>query len=86
LSETIVLEDANGIASPTRESTPSAFIRSFGCQMNVYDSERMGDLAAKAGYREAIGVEDADLIVLTRATSGNAPRRKSIPSWGSFAS
>ncbi|HEY6521951.1 MAG TPA: tRNA (N6-isopentenyl adenosine(37)-C2)-methylthiotransferase MiaB [Roseiarcus sp.] len=32
--------------------------------MNVYDSERMGDLAAKAGYREAIRVEDADLIVL----------------------
>ena len=32
--------------------------------MNVYDSERMGDLAAEAGYREAAGVEDADLIVL----------------------
>jgi tRNA-2-methylthio-N6-dimethylallyladenosine synthase len=32
--------------------------------MNVYDAERMGDLAAQAGYREAIGVEDADLIVL----------------------
>jgi tRNA-2-methylthio-N6-dimethylallyladenosine synthase len=32
--------------------------------MNVYDSERMGDLAAEAGYHEAIGVEDADLIVL----------------------
>ena len=32
--------------------------------MNVYDSERMGDLAAEAGYREAIGVEDADLVVL----------------------
>ena len=32
--------------------------------MNVYDAERMGDLAAEAGYREAIGVEDADLIVL----------------------
>ena len=32
--------------------------------MNVYDSERMGDLAAGAGYREAIGVEDADLVVL----------------------
>jgi tRNA-2-methylthio-N6-dimethylallyladenosine synthase len=32
--------------------------------MNVYDSERMGDLAAEAGYREAIRVEDADLIVL----------------------
>jgi len=64
LSELIVLEDADGIASPSRESYPRAFIKSFGCQMNVYDAERMGDLAAEAGYREAIGVEDADLIVL----------------------
>jgi tRNA-2-methylthio-N6-dimethylallyladenosine synthase len=64
LSESIVLEDADGIASPTRESHPRAFIKSFGCQMNVYDSERMGDLAAEAGYREAMRVEDADLIVL----------------------
>jgi tRNA-2-methylthio-N6-dimethylallyladenosine synthase len=64
LSESIVLEDANGIASPSRESHPRAFIKSFGCQMNVYDAERMGDLAAEAGYREATGVEDADLVVL----------------------
>jgi tRNA-2-methylthio-N6-dimethylallyladenosine synthase len=64
LSESIVLEDANGIADPTRESRPRAFIKSFGCQMNVYDSERMGDLAVDAGYREAMRVEDADLIVL----------------------
>jgi tRNA-2-methylthio-N6-dimethylallyladenosine synthase len=32
--------------------------------MNVYDAERMGDLAAEAGYHEAARVEDADLIVL----------------------
>jgi tRNA-2-methylthio-N6-dimethylallyladenosine synthase len=64
LSESIVLDDANGIASPSRESHPQAFIKSFGCQMNVYDAERMGDLAAEAGYREAVRVEDADLIVL----------------------
>ncbi len=32
--------------------------------MNVYDAERMGDLTAEAGYGEAVGVEDADLIVL----------------------
>src|SRR5271156_2070149 len=32
--------------------------------MNVYDAERMGDLAAEAGYLESIRVEDADLIVL----------------------
>ena len=40
------------------------FIKSFGCQMNVYDAERMADIAAEDGYREARAVEDADLIVL----------------------
>ena len=40
------------------------FIKSFGCQMNVYDAERMADIAAGEGYREARAVEDADLIVL----------------------
>jgi tRNA-2-methylthio-N6-dimethylallyladenosine synthase len=59
-----VLENAGGIADPARESNPRAFIKSFGCQMNVYDAERMGDLAAEAGYGEAVRVEDADLIVL----------------------
>ena len=32
--------------------------------MNVYDAERMGDLATEVGYREATRVEDADLIIL----------------------
>src|SRR5580658_10059493 len=50
------------MASPARD--PQAFIKSFGCQMNVYDAERMGDLAAEAGYREAARVEDAELIIL----------------------
>ena len=40
------------------------FIRSFGCQMNVYDAERMADIAAQEGYRETATAEDADLIVL----------------------
>src|SRR5579871_3216836 len=32
--------------------------------MNVYDAERMADIAAEEGFREARAVEDADLIVL----------------------
>jgi tRNA-2-methylthio-N6-dimethylallyladenosine synthase len=64
LSDSIVLENAGEMASPTPEPQPRAFIKSFGCQMNVYDSERMGDLAAEAGYNEAVRVEDADLIIL----------------------
>jgi tRNA-2-methylthio-N6-dimethylallyladenosine synthase len=64
LSESIVLEDARGSASPPRDGVQRAFIKSFGCQMNVYDAERMADIAAEEGYREADSVEDADLIVL----------------------
>ena len=39
------------------------YIKSFGCQMNVYDSRRMVDALA-ADYRETSEPEDADLIVL----------------------
>jgi tRNA-2-methylthio-N6-dimethylallyladenosine synthase len=40
------------------------FIRTFGCQMNEYDSAKVADvLAAKEGYEPATAPEDADLIV-----------------------
>ena len=34
-------------------------VKSYGCQMNVYDSHRMTDLLAREGYAEA-GPEEAD--------------------------
>ena len=40
------------------------FVKSFGCQMNVYDSQRMSDVAAEEGYRPASQIEDADLVIL----------------------
>ncbi len=40
------------------------FIKSFGCQMNVYDSQRMADAMAREGYVETERPEDADLVVL----------------------
>jgi tRNA-2-methylthio-N6-dimethylallyladenosine synthase len=39
-------------------------IRSFGCQMNVYDSHRMADTLAGGGYAETAAAEGADLIIL----------------------
>ena len=50
--------------APAAKPARRVFIKSFGCQMNVYDSQRMADVAAKEGYQEASAVEDADLIVL----------------------
>ena len=40
------------------------FIKTYGCQMNVYDSERMADVLAAEGYGAAERPEDADLILL----------------------
>jgi tRNA-2-methylthio-N6-dimethylallyladenosine synthase len=40
------------------------FIKTYGCQMNVYDSERMADILAPLGYEPAQTPEGADLVVL----------------------
>jgi tRNA-2-methylthio-N6-dimethylallyladenosine synthase len=39
-------------------------IKSFGCQMNVYDSQRMADTLAPEGFAETARPEDADLVIL----------------------
>jgi tRNA-2-methylthio-N6-dimethylallyladenosine synthase len=44
---------------------PASFrIKSFGCQMNVYDGERMAELLGENGMTPAVDGEDADLVVL----------------------
>lgn len=40
------------------------FIKTYGCQMNVYDSDRMTDALAADGYAPATDIEDADLVLL----------------------
>jgi tRNA-2-methylthio-N6-dimethylallyladenosine synthase len=40
------------------------YVKSFGCQMNVYDSRRMADTLAPHGYVETGAPEDADLVIL----------------------
>ncbi|KPQ08049.1 MAG: bifunctional tRNA-i(6)A37 thiotransferase / methyltransferase MiaB [Rhodobacteraceae bacterium HLUCCA12] len=40
------------------------FIKTYGCQMNVYDSERMAEALGGAGYVTTDRAEDADMILL----------------------
>ena len=40
------------------------FIKTFGCQMNVYDSERMAEAMAADGYVATDTVDDADMVLL----------------------
>jgi tRNA-2-methylthio-N6-dimethylallyladenosine synthase len=40
------------------------FVKTYGCQMNVYDSERMVSALGPAGYEQVDTAEDADMILL----------------------
>src|SRR6184192_3421106 len=39
-------------------------IKSYGCQINVYDAQRMVDTLAPEGFVETASAEDADLVIL----------------------
>ena len=49
---------------PTTTPPKTYRVKSFGCQMNVYDGERMGEMLAEKGIAPAPDGEDADLVVL----------------------
>jgi tRNA-2-methylthio-N6-dimethylallyladenosine synthase len=40
------------------------YVKSYGCQMNVYDSERMADALVADGYEQTGVAEEADLVIL----------------------
>ena len=45
-------------------SPKKLFIKTYGCQMNVYDSERMAETLGEQGYVETKTADDADMILL----------------------
>jgi tRNA-2-methylthio-N6-dimethylallyladenosine synthase len=51
-------------AMHAREKPRTFRVKSFGCQMNVYDGERMAELLAAEGIAPAPEGEDAELVVL----------------------
>jgi tRNA-2-methylthio-N6-dimethylallyladenosine synthase len=44
--------------------TKKLFIKTYGCQMNVYDSDRMADVLAPLGYAPTDMVDGADMVIL----------------------
>ncbi len=47
-----------------RDGPKRVHIRTYGCQMNVYDSERMREALTDSGYVDTDRAEDADLVIL----------------------
>jgi tRNA-2-methylthio-N6-dimethylallyladenosine synthase len=58
--------------SPTRK----VFIKTFGCQMNAYDSTKMGALLAKDGFVPTQDPADADLILVNTCSVREKPEHK----------
>jgi tRNA-2-methylthio-N6-dimethylallyladenosine synthase len=56
----------NPVSEPTREASGERRFKvvTYGCQMNVHDTEKLSNLLYHAGLREASDVEDADLLVV----------------------
>jgi len=52
------------------------FIKTYGCQMNVYDSDRMADALAPAGYMPTHAPEDADMIILNTCHIREKPQKR----------
>ena len=42
----------------------SLFIKTYGCQMNVYDSDRMADVLAPLGYAPSTDADTADMVII----------------------
>ena len=53
-----------GPVLPITPPMKKLYIKTYGCQMNVYDSARMADLLAPLGYAPALDAEDADMVIL----------------------
>lgn len=50
--------------TPDSGNTRKVFVKTYGCQMNVYDSQRMADSLAAEGYVATDTPDDADLVLL----------------------
>jgi tRNA-2-methylthio-N6-dimethylallyladenosine synthase len=62
---TLTQTDATKVAqAPPAKTDKTLFIQTYGCQMNVYDSERMADVLRPLGYASVSKPDQADLVVL----------------------
>jgi len=66
-------------------ASKKVFIKTFGCQMNEYDSSRMADLMQAAeGMEQTENPEEADLILLNTCSVRDKPQEKVFSHLGRF--
>lgn len=63
---------------------PSFTIKTFGCQMNVRDSEIMAQLLAEKGYVESMEMKDADVVILNTCSIRAKAEQKAMSLLGAL--
>lgn len=63
-NETVTLSPERPASAAAETSPRLVFVKTYGCQMNVYDSQRMADALAADGYQPTDSAENADLVLL----------------------
>jgi len=75
----------SGVASKNAAAPKKIFIKTFGCQMNEYDSSRMADmLSASDGMVETLTPDDADVILLNTCSVREKAEEKVFSHLGRF--
>ena len=78
-------DDTLEISKPAGDAPKKVFIKTFGCQMNEYDSSRMADmLNASNGMVETLTPEDADVILLNTCSVREKAEDKVFSHLGRF--
>jgi len=59
-----ILQDKADRSASTVGTARKVYVKTYGCQMNVYDSQRMTDALGADGYVATPNIDDADLVLL----------------------
>ncbi|MGM0643908.1 MAG: tRNA (N6-isopentenyl adenosine(37)-C2)-methylthiotransferase MiaB, partial [Thermodesulfobacteriota bacterium] len=62
-----------------------AYIYTIGCQMNVYDSEKLGGVLRRLGYAGTDSLKDADIVVCNTCSIRNKAQEKAFSFLGTLA-
>ena len=63
----------------------SAYINTIGCQMNVYDSEKLASILNSYGFEKTNDMEQADIVVCNTCSIRHKAEEKAFSFLGRFA-
>src|SRR3954467_5335438 len=77
-----VADTARGAYPLGARMSQTFYIKTFGCQMNVADSERMSALLAEQGYAPSPTPERADVLIINGCTVREKAVHKALSALG----